>query len=175
MFIDDAFIESLEGIKKGVVPAEKVSDEPLIKSDQPWEKSWRMSGYVNVVYDEEENLFKMWYDVGQRSSSDVAEEAAGLAYALSEDGIHWKKPILNLIEDKGSKKNNLLFPFLRWAHGHGVIKDPIEADPSKRYKMLFMLQCEEMKFVGIVQPVCLAERVRLNHIDRVLGALEGNE
>ncbi|KKK78788.1 hypothetical protein LCGC14_2840050, partial [marine sediment metagenome] len=156
LFIDDAFIESIEGIKKGVVPAEKVSDEPLIELDQPWEKQWRMSGYTNVIYDEEENLFKMWYDVGQSLSSDVAEEEVGLAYALSEDGIHWRKPILNLIEDNGSKKNNLLFPFLRWGYGYGVVKDPLEADPTKRYKMLFMFQCEEMKFAGIVQPVCLA-------------------
>ncbi len=158
LFIDDAFIESIEGIKKGVVPAEKVSVEPLIEKDQPWEKSW-MTGeffFINVIYDEEENLFKMWYDVGRSLSSDVAEEEVGLAYAVSEDGIHWKKPILNLIEDNGSKKNNLLFPFFRWGFGHVVIKDSLEADPAKRYKMLFMFQCEEMKFAGIVQPVCLA-------------------
>lgn len=60
------------------------------------------------------------------------------------------------MEDNGNKKNNLLFPFFRWGYGHGVVKDPIEADPAKRYKMLFMFQCEEMKFAGIVQPVCLA-------------------
>ncbi len=158
LFIDDAFIESLEGIKKGVVPAKRVSPEPLIKNDQPWEKPWGgMGGYANVVYDEEENLFKMWYDVAHNLGSlRGEEEAIGVAYALSEDGIHWRKPILNLIEDNGSKKNNLLFPFLRWAHGHGVIKDPIETDPTKRYKMLFYLQCEHMKFAGIVQPICLA-------------------
>ncbi len=155
LFIDDTFIESIEGIKKGVVPARKVSGEPLIELDQPWEKQWGMNGTVNIVYDEEENLFKMWYGVNQLGFA-VEEEASGLAYALSEDGIHWRKPVLNLIEDNGSKKNNLLFPFFRWGSGQGVMKDPIEADPAKRYKMLFMLQCEEMKFAGIVQPICLA-------------------
>jgi len=154
LFIDDAFIESIEGIKKGVVPAEKVSDEPLIELDQPWEKQWLLGSYSSVIYDEEEKLFKMWYNVDRRKN--IYEEAVGLAYALSEDGIHWKKPILNLIEDNGSKKNNLLFPFFRWGCGHVVIKDPIQADRAKRYKMLFMLQCEEMKFAGIVQPICLA-------------------
>ena len=112
LFIDDAFIESLEGIKKGVVPAKKVSDEPLIELDQPWEKQWVVGSGSTVVYDEEEKLFKMWYNVDRRK--DVYEQASGLAYALSEDGIHWRKPILNLFDDKcylseatGNKKNNL--------------------------------------------------------------------
>ena len=38
LFIDDAHIESLEDAAKGVVPAEKVSDQPLIEKDKPWEE-----------------------------------------------------------------------------------------------------------------------------------------
>ena len=155
LFIDDVFIESLEGLVKGVVPAEKVSDEPLIQHDQPWEDGWRM-GYVNIIYDEEEKLFKMWYNVGRRFPPARGQEGDSLAYAVSKDGINWEKPIVNIVEDNGSKENNLLFPFFRWAAGNGVMKDPIEADPAKRYKMLFMFQCEHMQFAGIVQPVCVA-------------------
>ena len=154
LFIDDDFIESTEGLVKGVLPAEKVSDEPLIKNDQPWEAGWRVS-YVNVIYDEEEKLFKMWYNVGRRSSPVRGQEADALAYAVSEDGLNWKKPIVNIVEDNGSTENNLLFPFFRWAAGHGVIKDPLEADPARRYKVLFMFQCEHMQFAGMVQPVCV--------------------
>ena len=40
LFIDDAHIESLEGATKGVVPAQEVSDQPLIEKDEPW----RMGG-----------------------------------------------------------------------------------------------------------------------------------
>ena len=36
------------------------------------------------------------------------------------------------------------------------MKDPIETDPAKRYKMLFMFQSGDMIFAGIVQPVCVA-------------------
>ena len=36
------------------------------------------------------------------------------------------------------------------------MKDPIELDPTKRYKMLFMFQSASMRFAGIVQPVCVA-------------------
>ena len=71
-------------------------------------------------------------------------------------GSTGKKPVLNLVEDSGSKENNLVFPFLRWGAGTGVMKDPIETDPAKRYKMLFMFQSGDMIFAGIVQPVCVA-------------------
>lgn len=87
LFIDDAFIENLEGIKKGVVPAEKVSLEPLLELDQPWEKQWKMGMCPNAMYDEEESVFKIWYNIFPPCSS-WEEIAYGLAYAVSEDGIH---------------------------------------------------------------------------------------
>ena len=34
LFIDDAVIESLDNVVKGVVPAKKVSPQPLIEKDQ---------------------------------------------------------------------------------------------------------------------------------------------
>ena len=156
LFIDDAHIESLEGATKGVVPAQKVSDPPLIEKDEPWEEEWSIGSYINVIYDDEENLFKMWYGVGRDLSDARGEQADGLAYAVSQDGYHWEKPILNLVEDGGSKANNLVFPMFRWGAGTGVMKDPIELDPAKRYKMLFMFQSASMRFAGIVQPVCVA-------------------
>jgi len=156
LFIDDTFIETLDGVAKGVAPAQKVSDQPLIEKDQPWEDQWRVGSYVNVIHDHEEGIFKMWYGVGRKLSPKRGEQADGLAYATSQDGIHWEKPILNLVEDNGSKQNNLVFPMFRWGAGHGVMKDPIEADPAKRYKLLFMLQCDHMAFAGICQPVCVA-------------------
>ena len=156
LFIDDEFIENLDNVAKGVVPAKKVSQQPLIEKDQAWEEEWLLGSYINVLYDDEENIFKMWYGVGRKLSDARGDQADGLAYAVSQDGLHWEKPILNLFEDGGSKENNLVFPFFRWGAGTGVMKDPIETDPAKRYKMLFMFQSGDMIFAGIVQPVCVA-------------------
>ena len=156
LFIDDTYIENLDSVARGVVPAEKVSQRPLIEKDQAWEDEWHIGSYINVMYDDEENIFKMWYGVGRiliEARSDVTD---GLAYAISQDGIHWEKPVLNLVEDNGSTENNLVFPFFRWGSGTGVMKDPIETDPAKRYKMIFMFQSGDMIFAGIVQPVCVA-------------------
>ncbi len=156
LFIDDVVVESLDGAAKGVVPAQKVSDEPVMMLDQPWEVEWEIDSYVNVIHDEAEDIFKMWYEPRRRLTPARGEMKDGVAYAVSKDGVHWEKPVLNLVEDNGSKANNMVFPMLRWSTGHGVMKDPIEADPARRYKMLFMLQCDHMSLAGITQPVCVA-------------------
>ena len=156
LFIDDTYIEDLDHVVRGVVAAKKVSQGPLLEKDQAWEDEWQFGSYINVMYDIEDNIFKMWYSVRRQLSETRGDEADGLAYATSQDGIHWEKPILNLFEDAGSKENNLVFPFFRWGAGTGVMKDPIETDPAKRYKMLFMFQSGDMIFAGIVQPICVA-------------------
>ena len=61
LFIDDAFIENLDNVVKGVVPAKKVSQQPMIEKDQAWEEEWLIGSYINVMYDDDENVFKMWY------------------------------------------------------------------------------------------------------------------
>ena len=57
----------------------------------------------------------------------------GLCYATSKDGIHWEKPELGIVDFHGSKKNNIV---LRGEHGIGVLEDPHETDPQKRYKAI---------------------------------------
>ena len=81
LFIDDTHIQDLERVVKSVTPASKVSPKPLIKMDQPWEKEWVQGSYINVIYDAEESLFKMWYGAGRRYSDDWSDEGDGLAYA----------------------------------------------------------------------------------------------
>jgi hypothetical protein len=53
-------------------------------------------------------------------------------YAISQDGVRWRKRSLNLIEFGGSSANNIVFDL----HSPGVIYDRFEQDPSRRYKML---------------------------------------
>ena len=106
-------------------------------------------------------MFKIWYcvirDNLRHGYSDArGEEAFALCYATSTDGLHWDKPILNLVEEDGSTANNLVWPFYRWGGGHGVFKDAVDPDPERRYKMLFTLSTVEMSAAGITQPLCAA-------------------
>ena len=59
LFIDDRHIESAEGVVRGVQEANRVTPTPLLTCDEPWE-TWALSTYTNVMYEEEEGVFKMW-------------------------------------------------------------------------------------------------------------------
>ncbi len=89
LFIDESKIEHLDNVVQGVGPATKIGDQPLLRCDQPWAKDWEFGGYTNVMYDADDGLFKMWYNVRRPLSEQRGEEADGLAYAFSEDGINW--------------------------------------------------------------------------------------
>ena len=157
LFIDEQAIESMEGCAQSVAEATKVTKgTDLLPTDKPWMKHWRLGAYINTIYDEEEQLFKIWYGVNEEADN-LAYDKNALAYAYSTDGLHWETPVLNLVEDAtGSKANNLVWPGFRGGAGTGVMKDPVELDPAKKYKMLFMFCTEEMQFAGLTQPVCLA-------------------
>ena len=78
LFIDNTLIENLDGVVQGVVPAKKASQQPLIEKDRAWEEEWLIGGYVNVLYDDDEDIFKMWYGVGRRLSEARGDVADGL-------------------------------------------------------------------------------------------------
>lgn len=138
LFIDESVIESMEGCAQGVAEAKKQPVGNLLPLTKPWETAdgdlsrdgvsgWSPAGYINTMYDAEEKLFKMWYHVSRQLSNQRAETEEALAYATSTDGVQWHKPILNLYEGaNGNTANNLVFPFMRWGTGTGVIKDPVE-------------------------------------------------
>jgi len=78
--------------------------------------------YVNVMYDDEDQLYKTWY-----------HGEGGMHYAYSEDGITWETPDLGLFEVNGNKHNNVV----QLSGASGVIKDNRDADPNRRYKMIY--------------------------------------
>ncbi len=92
--------------------------------------------YGSVVRDR--GLFKMWYiavDPGLATAD--PPHVWNAAYAESEDGIHWIKPDLGLVEYKGSRQNNLVAiePSMVNMINVKVIVEPDDPEPSRRYKM----------------------------------------
>jgi len=65
----------------------RVSDEPVIISELPWEKESVMNPCV--IY--EDGIYKMWYSAGETYEPNV------IAYATSNDGINWRKAKCNPI------------------------------------------------------------------------------
>ena len=142
---------------------QKYPGNPLFEEDKPWEQRFD-NLYANVIYDVEEDIYKIWYspfiidDSAKGMTLEQRKEKKyrppwtremAIAYATSVDGITWVKPELGLVEFEGSTANNILWrgigPPLKseskdkdelWGgpHGNGIFKDLRERDPNRRYK-----------------------------------------
>ena len=148
LFLDDDFlVSSATKVRKVMNRPRKYPDNPIIVADKAWEKGFGIDGGT-VMHDE--GVWKMWY----RPVADASNAAVPMAYALSEDGIHWRKPVQRKIEFEGSRENNLILGaslFDGWkSHGAKVIKDSPERekDPEKLYKMFISLLRTEPRSWG---------------------------
>ena len=147
LLLDDRVVEETNNVRLAVGTVKKHEANPLFGEDKPWEPRFD-NLYPNVFYDEELQLYRCWYNpfiVDPLVTETPREKRGkveyvgtnrefGLAYATSEDGLKWTKPELGLVEFEGSKANNLL---LRGPHGRGILKEPHDPLPERRYKMLY--------------------------------------
>lgn len=147
LLLDNRIIASTENVKLEVGTVEKHASNPLFIEDNPWEMRFD-NLYGNVIYDDDEQLYKCWYSpfivdsvahgmtLEQRSRKykSPRNREMGICYATSKDGLKWEKPDLGLVEYNDSKQNNIVW---RGPHGAGVFKDEHEKDTAKRYKMIF--------------------------------------
>lgn len=125
-FIDDYFIESLEGAHRVLNRPQKLTvEEPLpIHFDQPWESQDSQPG--RVIYDEQNRVFRLYYRTWTGDQS--------LLCALdSSDGLNWERPELGLVEIDGSKRNNITNASTQHL---STIWDPHERDEARRWKQI---------------------------------------
>ncbi len=144
LLIDDRSLVKSHNLKRRVNQAIK-RPQPVMTLDAPWDTDRDMLNMVSILYDEGEKLYKMWYTL-MRWKGETSDGPRGVAYATSEDGLHWKKPILGLIEDNGSRENNLVIPFMH-QFAYSIIRDPSDV-PARRYKMIFDAFGEESRWAG---------------------------
>ena len=135
LFIDDYLLAEAENVQRK--PHQPKKYGAVIQPDQPWEDH-SLQVRTGPSWNPQEKIWMLWYTDG--------------AYATSQDGIQWEKPILGLREHKGSKNNNLMLPVTRYEFkdpetGREILKmegdgtsidkafyDAKEADPNRRYK-----------------------------------------
>ena len=147
LLLDERIIERTDNAKLVVGSVTKDPANPLMKEDKPWEKRFD-NLYGNVLYDEDEGVFKLWYSPiiidsssagmsltqRQRKYRPPRNREMAICYATSKDGINWLKPNLGLVDYEGSKQNNILW---RGPHGAGLFVDTNDPDPQRKYKMIF--------------------------------------
>ena len=118
------------GVRSASGVATKHPANPLFTQTEPWEANVN-NGHPTVIYDPEDPLgtFRCWHD---------DHTVGALAYANSSDGIHWEKPLLNLVDLGGTvgKRNNLVVA----GNSIGVLKDLHESNASRRFKAVGALR-----------------------------------
>lgn len=142
LLLDRRVVQSVEAARLVPGRVEKDPHNPLFQADRPWENALN-NLYPNVVYDEEQKLFKLWYKCVLADKDAIAQMMPPstihdvgwyLCYATSPDGVAWQKPELGLIGHGGSMKTNIV---ARDVANVGVLKDPHDPDPQRRYKMIY--------------------------------------
>jgi len=122
LFVDYFLIDETN-LRRVFHALEPYAGNPVLRADQPWEFSrsagWAMPFSDGVFFDPAEETFKMWY-----------RSEAGTLYATSRDGVHWKKPALDV-----RAGTNIVYTGGR--DSASVWLDLEEKDPARRYKFLY--------------------------------------
>lgn len=104
-----------------------------MKFDAPWEGEF--VGYVTVIQDRE--LYRLYYR-GMPEAAGDGTRIESTCYAVSTDGVHFKKPNLGLFEVQGTRNNNVIL-WLRAVVAQlrtVPLRRRPDADPQLRYKAL---------------------------------------
>lgn len=130
LMVDDYCVASKRDVVRTYHPFEKHPGNPVLTYDRPWEGT-NVYLYGTVLPNESGRGYRMWYHALPGD-----DDAYRLLYATSEDGIHWNKPNLGMVEYKGSKDNNIFIRRGKRDHILSVIHAPWEQDPARRYQMI---------------------------------------
>lgn len=95
---------------------------------------------------------RMWY-MGLAKEPVTASGYATFpcCYAESDDGVHWVKPNLGLVEWRGSRDNNICFLGAgKWPIHDcaSVMHDPEDPDQERRYKMTYISRAPASTVAG---------------------------
>jgi hypothetical protein len=158
LLLDSRVVEKVENAQLTVGTVQKHDANPLFIEDKPWEKRFD-NLYGNVIYDEQEKIYKCWYSpfIVDQSAKGMSlktrdnkeydppdNREMGICYATSKDGITWEKPELGIVQYSQSKANNILWrgsgdsgEHWEGPHGSGIFKDLRAQDPDHLYKAIF--------------------------------------
>jgi len=126
-FLDDTWIEETYRLERAWTRAEIVP-EPVLRPEAPWEgMQLMMFGSVFRLKDE----WRMYYSTYNRPAPSL------FCLAVSQDGLHWERPNLGLVEFRRSKANNILWapPPGERHDGPTVCHDP--GDAQAPFKLMY--------------------------------------
>ncbi len=128
LFIDDRLCASRRGVEL-LMNTPYVCPDPVLRPDTPLEDptTTHYGPYSSAM--KVDGKVRVWYHVNR--IDDRALDQAWVGYAESDDGVHFEKPELGLVEEEGSTANNIVIPSK--LGGCSIWIDP-NAPPEERYK-----------------------------------------
>ena len=134
LFLDDFMIEQLSG-RARLRLHHPVFREVVIEHDAPWEGN--ASGSHTVIQDGDG--YRMYYrgwNFNTLPGKLVFDGKPVTCFARSQDGIHWVKPDLGIVEYEGSKQNNIIVDGIGTHNFMPVIDENPACRREERYKAL---------------------------------------
>ena len=133
LFIDDRFTAVMNNLKLTQVLPD-LQRENLLLPVRPWETA-RAGVWSFLLKDPEDGKFRLWYDAYEWDDGidKFKQDSHSFCCAESEDGVHFEKSDLGLVDFGGSCRNNII---LRGAGSGPIFLDPF-ADEEKRYRGVF--------------------------------------
>lgn len=151
LLVDRRLIAASSGVTQRWHAPERQPGGPLIQADQPWEQTlyFTYSNY-HVMRDPADGLIKCFYeDLGELEPHGKHPKLTRLLLAESEDGLHFHKPELDVVEHEGRPTNIVMGYALGqrasaanpWAeqgiHSNGIVIDPHAEQPDERWRTIF--------------------------------------
>jgi hypothetical protein len=128
LFVDDYLIAEQSHVHRTFHKPHWYENNPILRPETPVEMNDGVCPVAapfndGVCYDPKDRLFKMWYHAGWFT---------GVGYAISEDGLKWRRPTLDV--EPGT---NLVLPLRKGYQRDGCLVwlDHAATDPQQRYKM----------------------------------------
>ncbi|MBC8871005.1 MAG: hypothetical protein H8E44_16390 [Planctomycetes bacterium] len=138
LFLDDFAVQSMKGLRRTMHQPEKRG--PVFRPDGPAD-GIRVQTASAPVWVPDEGVYKLFYMAFPYRNGNWVVDEIGCALAVSKDGLHWERPVLNQVEIGGSTRNNRFYVVhseARWTANSfmDVVYDPRDPDPNRRYKGL---------------------------------------
>ena len=137
LFVDDEHILYRSGTRRVMQFATRYEHNPVIRPSEPWETA---IAWTSVYRHPETGRYQLWYQAFAGRRARQASHRCVVCYAVSEDGVHFVKPKLDLFAFNDTQQTNIVLVgngghSLRYANA--VLVDEREADPQKRYRMAY--------------------------------------
>jgi hypothetical protein len=144
--IDDVSIPFRQNLFLQMYAAARCPENPVVRRGEKGKPDDYCADYYGTVL-RQDGKYRMWYFAYDDEATDALMQGGiptgqRLAYAESEDGIHWVKPNLGLVNYRGNKNNNLLAvdPPDFYGLAGAILYDLEETEPSRQFKMMMSVR-----------------------------------